>query len=229
MLEVTSYRSPDEARVRDVAGFLVGSFRFSRGTSELQESIFSFVAQEFGGNFNEDDIWKAVPRVVEAAHQYARQRNIHPSLDLSPETEGDVSIEPVQHEVIARAQDFIKYLNMEDENEHVDPQGLLNDVLNADENMIPHFKDHPNWLSPYRRAGYKSNLIHFGLMGRQTGRPEFNAFFASATQALWAEVYGSDGYWAGQARAVVTLLAGAHLSYNPGDAIEVAAVTRPLL
>lgn len=206
--------------VRHATRFLVNSFRFSRGNSDLQKEIFEFTALHYRGDFDVRDVSAAIPQVIHIAGQYTHHRGIHPSLIYSREA----VVEAVETEAGSFGACLLQ--EVEELEEAFEPAYLVASVLNSDDNYIPHHKEHEDWIGPYSPS-YKSNMVTHGLLGRRTGQPEIDHFFAYATQQMWQELFGHDDDWSQKARGSLSTVVAAHLAYNPGDAEPLAAVCRP--
>jgi hypothetical protein len=225
-------QNTDIYQTKDVVSLLVNSFRFSRGNAQLQNAFLSFIGEHYKERFGEDgSIFENALEPAQDAinHIYVRthipteeQRKFSPAQTAI----GKEAVKQWRDTTDKEAKKFMSnFQRLVEEGSAASYYKSQNSVamclVSTDWQWLQRAQEGTGSHHSHDSEGsghvFSSNLVVYGLLGRPTGRQEFDSAFETATQLilnepdrLWFEA-PDDG--ASQIRDII----GGHLTTHPED------------
>jgi len=200
----------DKYSVRDTVSLIINSYRFSQGQPDLQEIIFEYLVDRYGGRLQAKTINQARPLVLNAAAKLVTE---------TPKLHKKRPYYEVEFDVHRDIDTFLKVLLR---NMHPDIGRAFKMVIERDRTYLEKGFDpddegykrrdkrprrkHQN-VTPHSDP-YLSQFVYYVLMGHETGLQEFNEFF----KALVKEYQSSTDP---DIKEGVTNLVNLHIKHHP--------------
>lgn len=169
-VEVERPYTPEE-----VAKLFVGSFRFSQGEPGIQQLLFDYLCQEYGDKLSPELLTEgtqtAAPRIEKLV-----------TSGISHDVRGK---DKVRETIADERNNWLTTLDNHSQGKgtEFDPQGALKQILARETRFLGRKKGRPRPEGALTgqsgpRDRFTSQLVYYGLMGKDTDMPEFNRLFA---------------------------------------------------
>ena len=212
--------------VRDVTSIIVNSFRFSRGSGNLQDSLLTFIGARRRDHFKDMSVLEASkPDLETAVHAIYTNPKLHPAPNPNDprkfgheDTVKAVSVEVNRY--LSRLKGGVKFGPLG----RTDTQNLCGQLIDTENTWIGR---NSNWVRPPKRLPirpFSSNLITHGFLEKSTGRDEFDEIFQFIGDLVLRE---PEEKWCPpwrQGNRQVSRLISGHVKYNPDDNERLAGV-----
>lgn len=210
-----AYTTPDGLFTPEHTGQLFfNSFRFSQGNSDLQLKLFSYLAERYGLRFSPELVEEGVAMVAPRIQKFATKGTMHSQRE-------DRSVKLTIDQEKSNLLSALESLSMSPAT--FNPLETLEEILYRDAKYVIGRGRDRNRVETgdnSRSHGvHVSHFVYYGLLGNDTGCPEYNALFAELVDNLANvpdTIIGADPAAMDIETPVISVLEG-HFKAYPAD------------